>query len=40
METEIDIMKLIIERMPEKTEEQKKIKLYMQSHKSNCNYFL
>ena len=40
METEIDIMKLIIERMPENTEEQKKIKLYMQSHKSNCNYFL
>ncbi len=39
-EDEIDIMELIIERMPEKTEEQKKIKFYMLSHKNNCNYFL
>ena len=40
MEEEIDIMELIIEKMPEKTEEQKRIKFYMSSHKSNCNYFL
>ena len=39
-EEDIDIMELIIERMPEKTEEQKKIKFYMLSHKSNCNWFL
>lgn len=39
-EEEIDIMELILERMPEKTEEQKRIKFYMLSHKSNCNYFL
>lgn len=39
-ENEIDIMELIIENMPEKTEEQKRIKLYMKSHKHNCNYFL
>lgn len=39
-ENEIDIMELIIEKMSEKTEEQKAIKLYMKSHKTNCNYFL
>ena len=40
MEEEIDIMKIIIEKMPEKTEEQKRIKFYMLSHKNNCNSFL
>ena len=40
MEEEIDIMKIIIEKMPEKTEEQKRIKFYMLNHKSNCNSFL
>ncbi len=40
MKEEVDIMELIIERMPEKTAEQKEIKFYMLSHKSNCNYFL
>lgn len=40
MEEEIDIMELIIEKMPERTEEQKRIKLYMLSHKSKCNYYL
>ncbi len=39
-EEDIDIMDLIIKRMPEKTLEQKEIKFYMLSHKSNCNYFL
>ena len=39
-EEEIDIMELIIDKMPEKTEEQTRIKFYMESHKSNCNYFL
>ena len=37
---EIDIMEIIIEKMPEKTKEQKEIKLYMKSHKTNCNNFL
>ena len=40
MEKEIDIMEIIIEKMPEKTEEQKRIKFYMSSNKSKCNYFL
>ena len=40
MEEELDIMGIIIEKMPEKTEEQKRIKFYMSSHKSNCNSFL
>ena len=39
MEKEIDIMEIIIEKMPEKTEEQKRIKFYMSSNKSKCNYF-
>ena len=37
---DIDIMEMIIERMPEKTPEQAEIKWYMKSHKTNCNYFL
>lgn len=37
---DIDIMELIINKMPEKTDEQKRIKFYMKSHKSNCNYYL
>ncbi len=39
-EEKIDIMELIIDKMPEKTTEQKKIKFYMLSHKSNSNYYL
>lgn len=39
-ENEIDIMKLIIDIMPEETKEQKEIKIYMRNHKTNCNYFL
>ena len=39
-ENEIDIMKLIIDIMPEETKEQKEIKMYMKSHKTNCNSFL
>lgn len=39
-ENEIDIMKLIIDRMPEESQEQKEIKFYMKSNKTNCNYFL
>lgn len=39
-EEDIDIMEIIIGKMPEDTEEQKRIKNYMLSHKSNCNHFL
>ena len=32
-EDEIDIMEIIIEKMPEKTKEQKEIKFYMKNSK-------
>ena len=37
---DLDIVKLIIETMPEETELQAKIKFYMDSHKTDCNYFI
>lgn len=39
-EGDLDIVELIIQNMPEETEEQMRIKLYMQIHKSNCNHFI
>lgn len=36
----LDITELIIENMPNETEIQERIKLYMQTHKSNCNNFI
>lgn len=39
-EKDIDIVKLIVEIMPEDSEIQSKIKLYMQMHKENCNDFI
>ncbi|MFR8233267.1 MAG: hypothetical protein ACLVA2_02495 [Clostridia bacterium] len=39
-EEDIDIVEMIIERMPEQTKEQYEIKLYMKRHKSNCNYYI
>ena len=39
-EGDLDIVKLIIETMPEETELQAKIKFYMDSHKTDCNYFI
>lgn len=39
-ENEIDIMELIIDRMPEESKEQKEIKFYMKNNKANCNYFI
>ena len=39
-ETDVDIVKLLIEKIPEENEIQSKIKLYMQAHKTNCNYFI
>ena len=40
MEEELDIVQLIIENMPEKTEIQMTIKLYMQMHKTRCNEYV
>lgn len=37
---DIDIVELMIQNMPEETEEQIRIKLYMQTHKGNCNDFI
>ena len=37
---ELDIMELIINYMPEQTEIQKRIKLYMLAHKSRCSEFI
>ena len=39
-ENDIDIVDLIISNMLEETEIQARIKLYMQTHKSNCNNFI
>ena len=39
-ETDVDIVKLLIEKIPEENEIQSKIKLYMQAHKTNCNHFI
>ncbi len=39
-ENDIDIVQLIINNMPEENELQYRIKLYMQSHKRNCNDFI
>ncbi len=40
MKEEIDIMELIIAKMPEKTNEQKEIKSFMLNYKDKCNCFL
>ena len=39
-EEDLDIVEFIIQNMPEETDEQMKIKLYMQMNKSNCNHFI
>ena len=39
-ETDIDIVELMIEKMPEENEIQSRIKLYMKAHKTNCNHFI
>ncbi len=39
-EEDLDIVKLIIETMPEENELQNRIKLYMKAHKTNCNQFI
>ena len=39
-EKDVDITEIIIKQMPEKTEVQQRIKLYMQTHKSTCNDYL
>ncbi len=37
---DIDIAELIINRIPQETELQERIKFYIETHKSNCNEFL
>lgn len=39
-ETDIDIVELMIKNIPEDSEIQKRIKLYMQMHKTNCNNYI
>ncbi len=39
-ENDLDIVGLIIQNIPQDTEVQARIKMYMQSHKSNCNNFI
>ena len=36
----LDIVELMISKMPCETEIQGRIKFYMQTHKSNCNNFI
>lgn len=37
---DIDIAELIINRMPRETEQQERIRTYIEVHKSRCNEFL
>jgi len=39
-EEDLDIVKIMIENMLEETELQMKIKFYMETHKTECNYFI
>lgn len=39
-EGDLDIVELMINNIPEENELQTRIKLYMQTHKSNCNNFI
>lgn len=39
-EHDIDIVELMIKNIPEDSEIQKRIKLYMQMHKTNCNNYI
>lgn len=36
----VDIAEIIIKSMPEENEMQQRIKLYIETHKNNCNEFL
>ncbi len=37
---DLDIVELILSRIPEDTEIQQRIKFYIQTHKTNCNNFI
>lgn len=39
-EEDLDIVELIIKTMPEENELQSRIKLYMETNKTNCNHFI
>ena len=36
----VDIAEIIIKSMPEENEMQQRIKIYIETHKNNCNEFL
>lgn len=36
----VDIAEIIIKNMPEENEMQQRIKLYIETHKNNCNEFM
>ena len=39
-DNDLDIVELIIKTMPKENELQNRIKMYMETHKSNCNHFI
>lgn len=40
LDTDLDIVQLMIDNMQVNNDQQERIKLYMQYHKSNCNNFI
>ena len=40
MKDNLDIVEIIINNMPSENDMQKRIKFYMECHKSNCNNFI
>ena len=40
MEYELDIIKLILEDIKPQTEEQSRIKLYLETHQGNCQEYI
>lgn len=40
MEYNLDLMKLILENIEPKNEEQKRIKLYLETHRGNCEEYI
>ena len=39
-EDDLDIVEIIISNIPQNSEIQKRIKLYIETHKSNCNDYI
>lgn len=40
MEYEIDLIEIILQNYKAETEDQKRIKLYLQTHKNNCSEYI